>query len=233
MKEIIQKIALYQQQLENGALNATDLEPMLQCIRDLEEQVIVLRYKAFETEVVKPTSEKKSLSETKKVEKPEVASIEEPITLNFGGISESTPEPKQTTPEKAKKQETTIPAEAVNQTSLIDAIADMQENVSVNERFGTENTENSLGDKLRKAPINDLKSAIGLNQKFWFINNLFNEDGGTYNTYIDKINSQDNFDAAMKIINDEIKDQFNWKDIEDKSVNKFLDYVERRFMDKE
>lgn len=232
MKELIEKIADYHKQLEAGTMHASDLEPMLQCIRDLEEQVIVLRYKAFEMDTAETTAKLDSpvvpeKNKSKKAATPKKEEIQEPIALNFGGFVENSPEKT----EEIKQEALTEELPLVNQTSLIDAIAERQENVSVNDRLGTDNTEHTLGDKLRKMPISDLRSAIGLNQKFWFINNLFNDDGSAYNTFIDRINTQENLAHAMKIVNDEIKEQFNWEEVEDKSVNKFLDFVERRFME--
>lgn len=230
MKELIEKIANYQQQLEAGKMHATDLEPMLQCVRDLEEQLIVLRFKAFE---IGHMNEDEVTNETSVAFEPIVKEEEtkptETIAFDFGNITESA----SNTEEQAELMETSEQSDAPispNQTSLIDAIAEMQENVSINDRLSSENGENTIGEKLRRMPIDDLKSAIGLNQKFWFISNLFNEDANAYNQFIERINKQESIDSAMKIVNDEIKEQFNWDEVEDKSVYKFLDYVERRFL---
>lgn len=232
MKELIEKIANYQKELAAGKLHATDLEPMLQCVRDLEEQLIVLRFKAFEAEynmanenevVEKPAVFESKITET------DVEERIEPIAFDFGNVEELPAQKEDLT------EDTNIDAQedvviSPNQTSLIDAIAEMQENVSVNDRLANENADNTIGEKLRRMPIDDLKSAIGLNQKFWFISNLFNDDADAYNQFIERINRQESIDHAMKIVNDEIKEQFNWEEVEDKSVYKFLDYVERRFL---
>lgn len=221
MKELLDKINQYHQELMDGKLHAADLEPMLQTIRDLEEQVIVLRYKAFEPQVnaTEQTNEESATT-------PEQNDNSSSFSFDFSGteeepLSEEVPTPIGDTPEIPK-----------NQTSIIDAIAEMQEQVSINDKLADEQADNTLADKLRKMPIDDLKSAIGLNQRFWFINNLFNEDAKAYNACIDKLNSQDSLSDAMKIIEEDIKEQFNWEDVEDKSVKKFIDFVERRYMER-
>jgi len=225
MKELIEKIAHYQKQLAAGKLHASELEPMLQCVRDLEEQIIVLRYKAFENEQKKEEVVADEIVSPKVEEEAVELRLGEPIAFNFGGFEKEAIEDDNSV-EKQNK-----PIASLNQTSLIDAIAEIQENkVSVNEKLGNDSIDNSLGEKLRKLPIHDLKSAIGLNQKFWFISNLFNDDANAYNQFIERINKQESIDHAMKIVNNEIKEQFNWEEVEDKSVYKFLDYVERRFL---
>lgn len=225
MKELIEKIAHYQKQLAAGKLHASELEPMLQCVRDLEEQIIVLRYKAFEIEQEMEEVVADEVVSPKVEEEAEELTLVEPIAFNFGGFEEEAIEDDKLVEEQNE------PIVSLNQTSLIDAIAEIQEsNVSVNDKLGNDSIDNSLGEKLRKSPIHDLKSAIGLNQKFWFISNLFNDDANAYNQFIERINTQESIDHAMQIVNNEIKEQFNWEEVEDKSVYKFLDYVERRFL---
>ena len=49
--------------------------------------------------------------------------------------------------------------------------------------------EKTVADKLSRQPIKDLKSAIGLNQKFLFMNDLFEGENELFNNAINKINS--------------------------------------------
>lgn len=50
------------------------------------------------------------------------------------------------------------------------------------------NDEASIADKMQKSQVNDLRQAIGINEKFLFINELFNGDMGRYNKVIDELN---------------------------------------------
>jgi len=89
--------------------------------------------------------------------------------------------------------------------------------------------DDSLAQKLRKTPIDDLRKAIGLNQKFLLINELFEGDADTYNASIDQLNSSSGFEMASGWIQSELRNRFEWDD-ESATVQDFLDLVERRFL---
>ncbi|MFT4777586.1 MAG: hypothetical protein ACJAU0_001507 [Flavobacteriales bacterium] len=89
--------------------------------------------------------------------------------------------------------------------------------------------DDSLAQKLRKTPIDDLRKAIGLNQKFLLINELFDGDADTYNASIDQLNSSSGFETASGWIHSELRNRFQWDD-ESATVQDFLDLVERRFL---
>lgn len=102
-----------------------------------------------------------------------------------------------------------------------------KEKQSVNERLNTSKTE--LADKLKKAPIKDLKVFIGLNKRFSYINFLFNNNTRHYDEAIDKINGSANYEAALNYIDSELIPKYKWK-IEDETVSEFYNIVERRFL---
>ena len=89
--------------------------------------------------------------------------------------------------------------------------------------------DDSLAQKLRKTPIDDLRKAIGLNQKFLLINELFGGDADTYNASVDQLNGASNHIEATNWIDSELRGQFEW-DNESTTVQEFLDLVERRFL---
>lgn len=102
-----------------------------------------------------------------------------------------------------------------------------KEKRSVNERLNTTKTE--LADKLKKAPIKDLKVFIGLNKRFSYINFLFNNNSRLYDEAIDKINGSKNYEEAMNYIESELVPKFKWH-AEDETVSEFYNIVERRFL---
>ena len=90
---------------------------------------------------------------------------------------------------------------------------------------GGESTKR-VSDQL-KSSVTDLKSAIGLNEKFQFISHLFNGDAKKYNTAIDKLNACPTAEVAMKYVQ-EISDSNNWESYAP-SAKSFLEIIERRF----
>ncbi len=79
----------------------------------------------------------------------------------------------------------------------------------------------------QKSSVKDIKSAIGLNEKFQFINQLFNGDAKKYHSVIDELNTSTSVDIALNSIR-EISDFNNWES-HPASAKSFIEIVERRF----
>ncbi|OIP01699.1 MAG: hypothetical protein AUJ98_03645 [Bacteroidetes bacterium CG2_30_33_31] len=87
--------------------------------------------------------------------------------------------------------------------------------------------EKTLGDEIRKNPISSLKNNIGINDKFQFINDLFNGKMKNYNESIlifDTLQSKDKAIEYMMKLAEENK----W-DMKSDSVAQFNNYISRRF----
>lgn len=91
------------------------------------------------------------------------------------------------------------------------------------------NSENTVAARLRRTPIEDLRKAIGLNQKFQFINDVFKGDSTAYNLLIDEVNSAASFEHAMIILSS-AQPRFEIIDDEDAVVVALIQLVERRFI---
>ncbi|MDP4205458.1 MAG: hypothetical protein Q8859_05625 [Bacteroidota bacterium] len=72
-------------------------------------------------------------------------------------------------------------------------------------------------------PIQDLHSAIGLNDQYLFIRELFNNDADFYNRSIAYINSCTSIHEAVEFM----KENFRWK--KNDASKRFLELVKRRF----
>lgn len=86
----------------------------------------------------------------------------------------------------------------------------------------------SLGDKLEKAPINDLHKAIALSQKFWFVAELFGGSREPYEKAIDAINKLGTLEEARAFVAKEIVAKAARPPAED-ALQAFTELVERRF----
>jgi hypothetical protein len=89
--------------------------------------------------------------------------------------------------------------------------------------------DRTLANKLKKNPIPDLKSAIGINEKFLFINQLFNGDAMEYTNAIDYINKSGDHSSALRYLKENVFGKYSWTEDNDQ-VQIFLDLVERRFL---
>ncbi len=97
---------------------------------------------------------------------------------------------------------------------------------SVNEKL--KQAKIDLGDTLTEVPIRDLRKAIGVNDRFLFINTLFRGDEVMYERSIKTINSFSILAEAEYWIQRELKVKNGWKDA-DEVVKQFYQLVKRRF----
>lgn len=86
----------------------------------------------------------------------------------------------------------------------------------------------SLADKLGKTAIKDLTTAIGISEKFLFMNELFEGDSDSYKTCLEKLNQFNSFSEAKLFLNDTIITKYKWDD-ENEYVQRFYEVVERRY----
>lgn len=109
------------------------------------------------------------------------------------------------------------PAE-INQTA--------EKNESLNEKLKQGKIE--LMEVLRETPVKDLRKAIGINDRFLFITDLFRGDESMYERSIKTINSFNIYAEAEYWISRELKTKLGW-DKENTTVQQFDQVVRRRF----
>jgi hypothetical protein len=97
---------------------------------------------------------------------------------------------------------------------------------SLNEKL--KQSKIDLGDTLTEAPIRDLRKAIGVNDRFLFINELFRGDEAAYERSIKTINGFSIFAEAEYWIQRELKVKNGW-DPGNEMVAQFYQLVKRRF----
>ena len=85
-----------------------------------------------------------------------------------------------------------------------------------------------LFEVLKETPIKDLRKAIGINDRFLFIDDLFRGDEAMYERSIKTINSFNIYPEAEYWIIRELKIKLGW-DNENKAVQHFDQLVKRRF----
>jgi len=96
---------------------------------------------------------------------------------------------------------------------------------TVADKLGS-NDETSVADRMQKQQVIDLRQAIGINEKFLFINELFNGDMGRYNKAIDELNdlkTQQGINTYLL----ELKVANQWSE-ENEAYLKFKSLLERK-----
>ena len=84
---------------------------------------------------------------------------------------------------------------------------------------------------LSEAPIKDLGKALGLNEKFLYINELFNGDVEKFQSSIKILNEGDSFTAARVHIESALIEQHQWmKKLKKPVAKEFVKLVRRRYL---
>ena len=87
--------------------------------------------------------------------------------------------------------------------------------------------DNSLAAKLQQNPVSDLRSAIGINDKFLFVNELFGGSMEKYNKSIENLNDLKTLNGAMIYLN-ELKIELQWNS-SNEAYQKLKDLVAKKF----
>ncbi len=112
-----------------------------------------------------------------------------------------------------------------DQVTLADKFQD--EKKSVYDQVQEKAEDTTIADKIRKHAVASLKSSIGLNDKFAFINDLFK---GNLNEYTDAVEQLDQIQMqyeAQRVFG-QLSVKYGWSK-EDDTVARFLDLIEKRF----
>lgn len=97
---------------------------------------------------------------------------------------------------------------------------------SLNDRL--RQTQSEIGDRFNDMPVKDLRQAIGINDKFQFIQELFRGDVDTYERSVKTINEMQSIQDAEYWIERELKIRQGWVD-DNRVVRQFYALVKKRF----
>lgn len=104
-----------------------------------------------------------------------------------------------------------------------------EEQPTIHDKISKSKEEQSIIDKLNLTPVSDLKKAIGINEKFGFINDLFDGSLNDYSTVVDRLNSLGNFAEAEQVLNTDLAIKFNNKR-DSRSYLEFYQLIRRRYL---
>ena len=94
-----------------------------------------------------------------------------------------------------------------------------------NEIIAEHTLKADMSTRLQNKPIGDLAKAIGINDKFLFIKELFEGDSARYSETISHLNSFSDLNDAIIFL----QDNFQWSETNEYAA-KFIDLVRRKFI---
>ena len=123
-----------------------------------------------------------------------------------------------------------VVAEAVDQKKTVVGETFSREKSSVHERLAMIKDDKSIGARMQYKPVASIKEAIGINDKFLFVNELFNGDLNVYNEAVEKLNSCPSIHEAFEMLNG-LTVTFHWDgERSAETIDKFANIVQRRYM---
>ena len=168
---------------------------------------------------------------TETIDEPEVPEEENIEEISAPYAPE--PEPMQTSPintlaeEKYTELMDETPTLVQQQPKVVYELNDtVQGEPSINDKLKTQVPE--TGRSLQNEPIKDLRKAIGINDKYAFMRDLFRNDEAAYERSIKTINSFNILPEAEYWIQREMKYKLGWDD-NSPTVQAFYQLVKRRF----
>ena len=101
---------------------------------------------------------------------------------------------------------------------------------SLHNRIANSKEDKSIGERMQQQPLENLKDAIGVNEKFLFINELFDGNIQAYNEAISRLNSMEDSAGAFDLLNN-LGIEFSW-DVNRSSgtIEKLAQLVQRRYV---
>jgi hypothetical protein len=103
------------------------------------------------------------------------------------------------------------------------------ESETIHNKIGVAQPAFAIADQLKLTPVADLVKAIGINEKFLFISELFNHNSTQYHQVIDQLNKAPNFEEAYRYFNTEVA-SVNHVDASTEVYKQFVDLLQRRFL---
>jgi hypothetical protein len=98
---------------------------------------------------------------------------------------------------------------------------------SINDLIAARFSDQSISGRMQHNPISNLKTAIGINEKFIFLNELFMGNMALYNEVIERLNTMPGRNEAIALM-EELRSKYHW-DIENMAFQKLIDMVTRRY----
>lgn len=225
MNELIRSLQQAMDRLQDGKLDLEELEQATGQAQALYERFVVLRHKAREAAVgTAKAAEAPAPQPEAPTPQPEVPRAAEPSI----------------------RLDTRPPDISPHQTSLIDAIAETEglhgkepetkpvaaarPKVSRPAPASAKAPARpaTVADKLEHAPVADLRKAIALSQKFWFVAELFANDRKRYEEAIDVLNGMGGRAEAEAYLKSEVIDKLSGPPGEEVTAT-FTELLQRRY----
>ena len=191
---------------------------------EMKEEAVIEVKEAQEKEQKKPIAAKElTLAKEEKTEKPEKQKVElsEISVYQEPEIPEAMVEPESDIPEPVIK--TQEKRAYVAGTLVGERYRDNQS--FINKKLGEQAKIKDLTSKIQSTPIKTIAGSIGINDKFFFIRELFKGNTEEFQLTVGMLDNSHNFNSAYNYL----IEHFDW-DMESEPVQQLLNLIRRKFI---
>jgi hypothetical protein len=121
------------------------------------------------------------------------------------------------------KEDTVRTEKKTSESIIADQFSNRSE--SFNEKLGGHKHEDDVLEILKTKPLLSLDEAIGINDKFLFIREIFDGNTDAYNQAIQKLESVGSLSDAMAVIM-----SYSGENTGDEAVRQLIDLIKRKFL---
>jgi hypothetical protein len=244
LTELVDNIKEHSDRLTvSHTLPALELSVLLSKISKLYEEMIVLKHelskvefsnieKLMETEVEE--APKEIVKEAKEAEEKRTENLEKQEEVIVPKKVESAIEEKKEEPivsetvEDVKEEVIEVPIEKLPEPEVVKTMTPYEIDFQDLNTKLSGKEDNSVVDQLQKQPISDLTTAIGLNERYLYSNELFGGNMELFRAALKELNNKANFSEALAYFNEDLLVKHNWNK-ENELVHSLKLLVARRF----
>ncbi len=186
-----------------------DIELLRNHLKDLDDQLVILKHLIEHKQSTLVESEVKAYVEESERELENLAEEKEE-EADFSDDNDEDPvDPIDSSDEEEAVEDISSPDEIDEEDLKDQELALGISGSSIHESHENEN-DKSLAKKLELQPIEDLRKAIGLNERFYYANELFQGDGKEYTRAIEEFNHLSSLEDAQRLIEAKYFEKYHW-----------------------
>jgi hypothetical protein len=222
-------------EMGNSPVSPVDHDLVLTRIRSLYERLLLLEVGGDHPQGKQEKEDSRASFVTRQTVTPQKSREEEKTTpgetgLEAAGYKEEVIKPVPDTLGTATRQKAPRPEVAQKTKGKApEILADKfsGDKAFVHDAISRGRKANDLSSQLQKKPIKSIGQAIGLNDKFTFIRELFNGDAAMYEATIRKLNASESFEEALSHLR-----EFKWN-MDEPPASNLLELTRRKFIPQE
>lgn len=225
VQELLKELRLQVEALKNDSSGTSQLELdlMKEKIRSIYDILNDVKIETQKQEQIEVASIPQSEPEIEELKEEEVIPETEPeLVLEIAEEAETEVEVFD------KEEEPPPPPPSEPTLSLFEEPAEnLEDKKLVGEKFAEEKPIEPIGETIQNKKIVNLKLAIGINEKFFFLNELFDGKMNEYNETIEELDLKNSLQEAMEFLVS-LKEEKSWDSASEAYVQ-LKGFLERKF----